>query len=294
MILTLMFVARPTAFSQTDSLYDVFPLSIGNRWTYQYSNGSRTYGYGQYCSGTAWFVIVGSMQTPDSTRWHLSEIRDLSCQYCSPYPACHTSSVRDTLAFELVELHTGPHQLYIAGATNQDVFPFYRSPSDSVFMVYRYRPESSWVNSCPTDLLCQYKNSCQIRFQAGQGELSYRFYCLRNGGSDAADHLLLGLVINSVGSTADLSAPKQFALDQNYPNPFNSTTRIRFTIPVRGFTTLKVYDVLGRKVATLLEEQLIPGSYEATFDGTDLANGVYFYRLHSGQFVETKKLLLLK
>jgi len=84
-------------------------------------------------------------------------------------------------------------------------------------------------------------------------------------------------------------------LNQNYPNPFNATTVIRYQLPVAGKMSLKVYDLLGRKTATLHEGVRPPGFYDATFDAGRLAGGVYFYRLTAGtDFVQTKKLLLLK
>ena len=90
--------------------------------------------------------------------------------------------------------------------------------------------------------------------------------------------------------------PRQFALLQNYPNPFNASTKIQFTNPVGtyGRTSLRVYDLLGREVATLVNEVMQPGEYQRTFDGTALASGLYVYRLQSGAFVESKKLLLLR
>ncbi len=87
---------------------------------------------------------------------------------------------------------------------------------------------------------------------------------------------------------------QEFRLMQNYPNPFNPNTTIAFELPNPGFVSLKVYDLLGREVRTLVTEQLKAGSYERSFDATDLASGVYFYRLRWGQFVETRKLLLLR
>jgi hypothetical protein len=88
--------------------------------------------------------------------------------------------------------------------------------------------------------------------------------------------------------------PLQYSLEQNYPNPFNPETKIKFQIPTSSEVTLKVFDLLGREVATLVNERLQPGSYETTFDGSGLASGVYLYRLKAGGFVETKKLLLLR
>ncbi|MEK9138396.1 MAG: T9SS type A sorting domain-containing protein, partial [Bacteroidota bacterium] len=88
--------------------------------------------------------------------------------------------------------------------------------------------------------------------------------------------------------------PNRFSLEQNYPNPFNPSTTISFTIPHSSFITLKVFDVLGREVATLVNEELRAGRYERTFDGSGLASGVYLLRLQAGSSVQTNKLLLLK
>jgi hypothetical protein len=88
--------------------------------------------------------------------------------------------------------------------------------------------------------------------------------------------------------------PEGFQLFQNYPNPFNPSTRIKFEVPSSKVVTLNVYDVLGREVATLVNEELNAGSYETTFDAKKLASGVYFCRLKAGGFVQTRKMLLVR
>jgi len=85
-----------------------------------------------------------------------------------------------------------------------------------------------------------------------------------------------------------------YSLSNNYPNPFNPSTTIRFTISDFGITILKVYDVLGNEVATLVNEEKPIGSYAVEFDATTLPSGIYFYRLQAGNFVETKKMVLMK
>jgi len=85
-----------------------------------------------------------------------------------------------------------------------------------------------------------------------------------------------------------------YALAQNYPNPFNPTTTIGFSIKNAEFSTLKVYDLLGREVAVLVNERMAAGVHEVTFDAAGLAGGVYFYRLQAGDFHQTNRLLLLK
>jgi hypothetical protein len=98
--------------------------------------------------------------------------------------------------------------------------------------------------------------------------------------------------VGIISSTSQ--APLKFSLEQNYPNPFNPTTKIKYSLPKAAFTTLKVYDITGREVATLLNEYKIAGTYEIQFNASNLASGVYFYRLNTGQFSAVKKLLLLK
>ena len=88
--------------------------------------------------------------------------------------------------------------------------------------------------------------------------------------------------------------PKDFYLHQNYPNPFNPTTNIMFDIPNASFVKLSVYDILGREVATIVNEKLNAGSYEVDWDGSGYPSGIYFYRLETGDFVDVKKMLLVK
>ena len=88
--------------------------------------------------------------------------------------------------------------------------------------------------------------------------------------------------------------PKSYGISQNYPNPFNPTTMIDYQLPLNSYVTLKVYDILGREVAILINGKQNVGYYSTTFNGTKLTSGVYFYMLQAGSFIETKKLVLLK
>jgi hypothetical protein len=92
------------------------------------------------------------------------------------------------------------------------------------------------------------------------------------------------------------NSPMEYSLSQNYPNPFNPVTTIQFSIPVGtyGRTSLRVYDLLGREVAVLVNEKKAPGSYQVTFDGAGLASGVYIYELRAGEFVQTRKMALVR
>jgi hypothetical protein len=92
----------------------------------------------------------------------------------------------------------------------------------------------------------------------------------------------------------DLFSPNEFVLDQNYPNPFNPSTIISFSVPQSSFVTLKVYDVLGNEVSTLVNETKEAGKYSVSFDAAGLSNGVYFYSINSDNFTSTKKMILMK
>jgi hypothetical protein len=88
--------------------------------------------------------------------------------------------------------------------------------------------------------------------------------------------------------------PIKFSLGQNYPNPFNPVTKIKYEVHKSGDVKLVVYDVMGREVQTLVNEKLQPGTYEVSFDGSAINSGIYLYKIISGGYSETKKMILIK
>jgi len=100
--------------------------------------------------------------------------------------------------------------------------------------------------------------------------------------------------ITGISSKENNKLPSEYSLSQNYPNPFNPTTNIEYTIIKSGLVTIKIYDLLGNEIATLVNQEKSPGKYQAKFDGAKLSSGVYFYRIETGNFSATKKLVLLK
>lgn len=111
--------------------------------------------------------------------------------------------------------------------------------------------------------------------------------------SSGPDTILAWNVTTGVSASRD-DLPHRFELSQNYPNPFNPSTTIGFRLQYPGLTTLKVFDILGNEVRTLVHEELNAGGYEIPFNASGLASGVYYYRLTSGDVVSTKSLLLLR
>lgn len=101
-------------------------------------------------------------------------------------------------------------------------------------------------------------------------------------------------IITSVDDNVEQSLPKQYQLSQNFPNPFNPVTTIEYSIPESGMVSIKVYNILGQEVRTLVNEDQSAGSYRVTFNATDLPSGLYFYSISINNFIETKKMIYLK
>jgi len=109
------------------------------------------------------------------------------------------------------------------------------------------------------------------------------------------DLAIRSLVVSSNNvNEYEIPIPEQFILSQNYPNPFNPTTTIGYQLPISGYSTLKVYNLLGQEVATIFEGVQSAGNYSVTFDASGLTGGIYLYQLKAGNFVENKKFILLK
>jgi photosystem II stability/assembly factor-like uncharacterized protein len=117
-----------------------------------------------------------------------------------------------------------------------------------------------------------------------------------NGWAVGYNGAILKYVYSSTGikNLSDNSNPDKFTLYQNYPNPFNPVTKISYELRIKNYVLLKVYDLLGNEISTLINEQQNEGSYSVNFDGSSLSSGVYFYKLTSGNFEEVKKMLLIK
>ncbi len=110
---------------------------------------------------------------------------------------------------------------------------------------------------------------------------------------------LMEFELTAVGVDDENEASFSFNLEQNFPNPFNPSTIINYSIPTNrksemANTTLKIYDILGSEVATLVNEEQTPGNYHIEFDASNLSSGLYFYKLQSGEFSQSKKMILLR
>lgn len=120
------------------------------------------------------------------------------------------------------------------------------------------------------------------------------YYCSIHGGQGGVGMSGVITVQSTTNIENEKGTVKEFKLFQNYPNPFNPSTTISWQSPVSGHLTLKVYDILGNKVATLVDENKPAGSYEINFDGSKLTSGLYFYKLQVNQYVSVRKMLIIK
>jgi len=142
--------------------------------------------------------------------------------------------------------------------------------------------------------------------QGTETEATFNFdvtYNIGNVEADTIEFLITDLAYRQAGNKSvnqtkqfilQYTLPTEYKLEQNYPNPFNPSTKIRYQVSSITAVSLKVYDILGNEIATLVNEKKEPGYYEVEFNASQFASGVYIYRLQTGNFVSTKKMMVLK
>ncbi len=278
-------------YSSNTSSVKFMPLSVGNIWVYdyftqsgfQYSTITRVTG-DTVINNRRYFKLTGSffngLYRTDTTTGSLMMFGGLN--NCNYY---FQESLKDSLAI-------------VSGMYSCGTLAFGNLLSNVT------------VLNIPT-------SAVNVQYGVGHSYSSFR-YAKYIGLYTQSDYLfnvpvrtynLRGARINNIvyGDTSGLTGissvnsdiPNSFSLSQNYPNPFNPQTKIKFAIPsnLKGQTSnvkLIIYDLLGREVATLVNEELKPGTYEADWDGSNFSSGVYFYKIISGDFTETKKMVLMK
>jgi hypothetical protein len=289
------------SLAQSDSLVDCFPLSTGNSWTYQYYHDLIIYYPMAGCqvmtdSGLAECLIVSKVTFPDSVLWSIIERRAIRRHIIDTFAPPVDSAVTDTTVFDLVELQTGQHELYRRVANPlvlwTSIFPFQRGMPDSARMYRFWLVDSSLMR---TFNLIYESVSYMVVVKKDTGLQRLQVISRITGESaEGADHNLIGATILDVGGGPINTLPPNSLLAQNYPNPFNPTTNITFNLPNSHHTTLKVYNILGKEVETLINEKLESGNHYVTWNAKNFPSGLYYYRLISGDFVETKKMVLVK
>lgn len=279
----------------TNSFNEVFPLIRNLQYIYEYRYEEKFIDMivpvsGRIDSGFVEYTILDSSIMSDSSAiWN---VREISVTWRKEWVISGDTSIElivDTLVFPLQETNFGNHQLWMSGIVWD--FPIY----DPVQPIYRYADSTSVLITRNWNEIYDYGRDT-IKMSVAEGffyrSLSARIGSMQNGTSI---HLKINLLHPpTVGVMENEQDIQSFSLKQNYPNPFNPSTVISFQLKVSENVTLKVFDVLGKEIATLVDEEKPAGSYDVEFDAAQLPSGVYFYQLKAGEFAETKKMVILK
>ena len=298
-----------------DSVVDIFPLAIGNQWVY-----SHYYNYGDIGgvidsyidTGSVTLEVIGRIATTNVVRWTIREVLT-HWEQTNGMPWSGPSTM--TTTFELVEMDSGNHLLYRTGQSTDmrtSALPIPSNLADTG-KVYRYAP----VDSSGTIVIHSYVDPGAPVFgytlQQGVG-LTQSFVgdgctCIPWW---SCQHSLRSVIVTHAPARVTTLPMQDFTLFQNFPNPFNPSTGIRYSVPFstgRDLVTtggregrasgnsrvrIAVYDVLGREVAVLVDAMQTPGEHEVRFDGSNLASGMYLYRLTAGSNRLTRSMMLLK
>jgi len=261
---------------------DYFPLTIGNSWTY----------YGSYDTTYKRTYLIKDTTNINGEKYFVYGMQNMSD---------YNDTIRKDAAGNILKLvHGNPIMWFDFSKDSGDVYfhPF----SDSYIYNVTIRKFLT-VNSYLKD----FDDCIDIFFDVPNivdDEVGYALApgcgIVRKYGAWSDDVLYTAFIDGSPLEINEKleSMPLQFHLNQNFPNPFNPVTTIKYALPFESKVTLKVYDILGNEIAVLVNEEKKSGNYEIDFQSAmgnkQLASGVYFYQLRAGNFVQTKKMMLLK
>lgn len=282
----------------TTSMYNgVFPLMSGNKWYYQAGHLQSTGYYGiikEISNDTlnnGFYEITSKYYYPDSihiVKEYWAELNGLF--YVNSNPSTSGASL-----YYNDSLHSNYH--YFDGHSqenwnliNYEIFNISDVAQEHDMYYYSMNTFQSYI-SIVFPHIGIVKNFETIK---SNGNLDIEDSIYLVGLYDNGKLLGDSVLSNLTGLKKINTLPNNFYLSQNYPNPFNPTTIISYQIPNSGFISLKVFDILGREVKTLVNEVKNAGSYSVEFNAINLVSGVYFYRIESGKYSASKKLLLLK
>jgi hypothetical protein len=213
---------------------------------------------------------------PDTSRFVLFNQASTTPKYTVSFPSGFTPDTRGVESIPDIS-GDGKDDIEIDGGQYDDAHLFI--DGNTGVILYQLSSSNGRIDFIG-DVVGDGKNEIVWVANAYQGTPTYVIYATNGTATAVASPLQ--------------SSPTSFRLMQNYPNPFNPSTVISYSIPMSTLVTLKVYDVLGRQVATLVNEQQAPGLHSITLNAGELASGVYFYQLQAGNTVQAKKLMVIK
>lgn len=296
-------LSNDRASANTEEPYDLFPIAKGNKYIYNYRYSLTSYEVGnldvmQNDSGKIFYTIIDSTLEGNKIDWLVEQKVDLSRQFYG-FGYNDTLQVHIVNNFILNESLSGNHELTANPSTVDSTIAWewgdigiWKFPVNGPIPIYRFSDlpvffvsnsaGSQWsiVDSLWFDSRGLYKRSYHTQYEG-----NHQIYTHARTNLDSIFTGIDNFITN---------LPENFYVSQNYPNPFNPGTTIEYSIPEPSNVIIKVFDLLGREVATLVNEEKPVGNYNVKFNGSNLASGIYFYRLEAGKFVQTKKLILLR
>jgi len=304
-----IFFSSIIIYSQDTNIVKFFPLNVGNVWVY---HGSY---YSVQCQSSFKVKVrIDSVLSANGKTYYrfTSENRIISGGNCSYGFFLNNFYRIDSANGNVYRLTTNPGCTF---SPDELIIDSLRSKfRDTIYICGTSSDPKKALSD--TSLSTVFGSQKQSRLFTGgnfhefstQNKYAKDFgiiYYAMGGMSLSAQCTLTGCVINGVlyGDTSyhilgliniTTAIPGTFSLSQNFPNPFNPVTSIYFDIPNSSYTNLIVFDQIGREIQVLVNEQLSPGSYKFEWDAADFPSGIYFYKLQAGEFVETKKMVLIK
>lgn len=300
-ILLFLFFSQVLIFSQIDTTV-YFPLEIGNRWDFKSGEWSPSGPPVSY--DTLVYKITTDTLMPNGHKYF-----KISPGYVNFNDFIRADSIgiyfydirnnREWLFFKFnleLGIYSYPNSAHLSIAYDRD-------PTDSTWYIkiYKWADYNMYLFGDSTRVIRYFYDTGLDDSYFITISPKYGFIGIEADAWQATYYQsLLGCTISGItyGILTAISVEKQlpdkFQLFQNYPNPFNPETAINYQLSSRSFVTLKVFDVLGREVATLVNEEKPAGRYEVSFNANKLSSGIYFYTVTAGSFHKTKKMLLLK
>jgi Secretion system C-terminal sorting domain len=293
--LLLFIISVSSIFSQSFNRLNLFPYKVGDTWDYStdigperqiiYKDSIDTEGLHHL------FVSSNGYENPNST-YIIDTVN---------YSVYNLSAGSDWLYYKL-NADSGQSwivdTLYLQSGYNYKLAKVDTVRQVMLFGSLRYEIKTTYYNY-QSDTVITSSSTPNYSETLVEGLGEYLEYYPDQGGAlkSLQDCIIDGDSLYPSNATSidnNSGKPVSFVLYQNYPNPFNPSTRIKYEIPTSSFVSLKVYDILGREIMTLVNKEQLPGNYEVDFNGGNLPSGVYLYRLTYGNLTQTKKMILEK
>jgi Secretion system C-terminal sorting domain len=315
-LLVLFVFAVSVSYTQDTSIVKYLPLKVGNAWIYNFTGSSG--------SGSVKLKILSSVVQNNHTYYYLQQTGNpCSCaqQTYSPFLLQLNQPIRidsssgnifwastncgwhiGEMLYDSLKMDPGPlivsnscFFVNMQDTNNVTVFGIptkSKYPGMNIMTYYKFRRYAKNFGLVYSTQGCSFSTTCIYSLRG----------CVIEGVVFGDTSFLVGV------SQISSEMPTEYSLSQNYPNPFNPITKLKFQMPKSGLAELKVFDVLGKEVQVLVNQEFSPGTYEVDFDGSDLPSGVYYYRLEvntlradepehpsqEGSFTQTKKMVLIK